>query len=39
MTLDTKLGIEPKIDFKTGLNNTSEWYLENETWWRPLLNK
>lgn len=35
----TKLGIEPKIDFKTGLNNTIEWYLENETWWRPLLNK
>ena len=32
-----ELGIEPKIDFKTGLKETIDWYVANESWWRPLL--
>lgn len=35
----TELGIEPQIDFETGLRATIEWYVANESWWRPLLNK
>ena len=35
----TNLGIEPKIDFETGLRKTIEWYVANEYWWRPLLKK
>jgi len=33
------LGIEPEINFATGLSETIEWYLANEKWWRPLLKK
>jgi dTDP-glucose 4,6-dehydratase len=35
----TELGVKPKIDFETGLRETIEWYVANETWWRPLLKK
>lgn len=34
-----ELGIEPLIDFETGLRETIEWYVANESWWRPLLKK
>jgi dTDP-glucose 4,6-dehydratase len=32
------LGWTPAIDFDSGLASTIEWYLQNETWWRPLKN-
>lgn len=32
-----ELGIEPKIDFERGLKETIDWYVANESWWRPLL--
>jgi len=35
----TELGINPKIDFENGLRETIEWYVANESWWRPLLKK
>jgi dTDP-glucose 4,6-dehydratase len=31
------LGIEPKIEFEAGLKDTIEWYLNHESWWRPLI--
>jgi dTDP-glucose 4,6-dehydratase len=34
-----ELEIEAKIDFENGLRETIEWYVANESWWRPLLNK
>ena len=34
-----ELGIEPKIAFEKGLEETIDWYVANESWWRPLLNK
>ncbi len=34
-----ELGIKPRIDFETGLRETIEWYVANESWWRPLLKK
>jgi dTDP-glucose 4,6-dehydratase len=34
-----ELGFEPNIDFETGLSETIDWYVANESWWRPLLKK
>jgi dTDP-glucose 4,6-dehydratase len=34
-----ELNIAPKINFKDGLKETIEWYVNNESWWRPLLKK
>jgi len=33
-----ELGWKPKFKFKDGLRETVEWYLNNEWWWRPLIN-
>lgn len=33
------LGCQPSIDFDTGLRATIDWYVANESWWRPLLKK
>jgi dTDP-D-glucose 4,6-dehydratase len=30
---------EPVYDFASGLRHTVQWYLDNEDWWRPLLNR
>ncbi|MBP8136579.1 MAG: dTDP-glucose 4,6-dehydratase [Candidatus Eisenbacteria bacterium] len=29
-------GFTPKIDFKTGIRQTVEWFQANESWWRPI---
>lgn len=34
----TELGVEPKIDFENGLRETIDWYVNNQSWWRPLMN-
>ena len=31
-----ELGYEPLVDWKKGLEQTVQWYQENEAWWRPL---
>lgn len=31
-----QLGYEPTVPFLTGLQETVQWYRENENWWRPL---
>ena len=33
------LGWKPKHGFKTGLEETVKWYLENEWWWTPLADE
>lgn len=33
------LGWRPTHDLATGLRSTVEWYLGNEAWWQPLLEK
>lgn len=33
------LGWKPEHNFDSGIKHTIEWYLENEEWWKPLLNK
>ncbi|UZK65038.1 dTDP-glucose 4,6-dehydratase [Sphingomonas sp. M1-B02] len=33
----TELGWTPKESFESGIEKTVHWYLENEAWWRPLV--
>ena len=35
--ISDELGFSPAETFETGLSKTLDWYLDNETWWRPLL--
>jgi dTDP-glucose 4,6-dehydratase len=37
--ISRELGYQPQVDLEHGLRETIEWYLENESWWRPLKNK
>ncbi len=31
-----QLGWEPAHTFETGMNDTVDWYLHNDWWWRPI---
>ncbi|HEV2674572.1 MAG TPA: dTDP-glucose 4,6-dehydratase [Aliidongia sp.] len=33
------LGFTPSVDFEAGLERTVAWYLGNEAWWRPLVDR
>lgn len=35
--LKDELGWSPSVSWNDGFEETIDWYLENETWWRPLL--
>ena len=34
-----ELGWQPSLTVEEGLEKTVSWYLNNENWWRPLLNR
>jgi dTDP-glucose 4,6-dehydratase len=34
-----RFGWKPMHDFSTGLRQTVQWYLDNEIWWRPLVER
>lgn len=34
--IEEKLGWEPSTSFEEGLTKTVEWYLKNQSWWRPI---
>ena len=34
-----ELGWRPSVTVEEGLRLTVQWYLENEDWWRPLLER
>jgi dTDP-glucose 4,6-dehydratase len=36
--LNTELGWSPQHSFEQGLFSTVGWYIENRTWWEPLLS-
>jgi dTDP-glucose 4,6-dehydratase len=36
--IKTELGWEPKQDHESGFRKTVEWYLDNETWWKEILD-
>ena len=35
--LKNELGFEPQDTFETGIIKTIQWYMDNKTWWEPLL--
>lgn len=37
--IQRELGWSPTFTFDTGIEATVRWYLENESWWRPLKEK
>lgn len=37
--LKTELGWAPRHSFEQGLMATVQWYLNNRSWWEPLLSK
>jgi len=37
--LESELGWSPSVKWNEGFEATIRWYLENETWWRPLVNE
>lgn len=34
----TEIGWSPSVTVEEGLERTVQWYLDNENWWRPLMN-
>nr|VFK23349.1 MAG: dTDP-glucose 4,6-dehydratase [Candidatus Kentron sp. MB]VFK28481.1 MAG: dTDP-glucose 4,6-dehydratase [Candidatus Kentron sp. MB]VFK74268.1 MAG: dTDP-glucose 4,6-dehydratase [Candidatus Kentron sp. MB] len=36
--IERELGFSPKETFETGIRKTIDWYLENERWWRDVMN-
>jgi dTDP-glucose 4,6-dehydratase len=34
--INRDLGYSPQVSFEDGLNQTIKWYLENQSWWKPL---
>ena len=37
--IEKDLGFTPSETFETGIAKTLNWYLDNEDWWRPLLQR
>lgn len=33
-----ELGWEPTYNFETGIDQTIQWYLDNELWWKNIIN-
>ena len=33
-----RLGFAPTISFERGLKDTVKWYVENQSWWQPILS-
>jgi len=36
--IETELGWLPSVTFERGLEQTIEWYLRNESWWRRIIS-
>jgi dTDP-glucose 4,6-dehydratase len=37
--LERELGWAPQESFESGIEKTVRWYLDNEWWWRPILDR
>ncbi|MBU0972558.1 MAG: GDP-mannose 4,6-dehydratase, partial [Proteobacteria bacterium] len=37
--ISSELGFAPKESFETGIKKTIDWYLDNEIWWRKIMDK
>ena len=36
--IETELGWKPQYNFDTGIQQTIQWYLDNEDWWKRILS-
>ena len=36
--IETELGWKPQYNFDTGIQQTIQWYLDNEDWWKHILS-
>jgi len=36
--VESELGYSPKVSFEEGIVRTLDWYLENEDWWRSVMD-
>lgn len=36
--MENELGWKPKYIYETGIKQTIQWYLDNEKWWKNILN-
>jgi len=37
--ISRELGYEPQVKFEVGLEETIQWYRDNNAWWKPLKNR
>jgi len=37
--IETQTGWNPKHEFDDGLKQTVEWYMQNQSWWEPLVDE
>ena len=37
--IEKEVGWNPTYSFDSALENTVQWYLDNEDWWKPLVNE
>jgi dTDP-glucose 4,6-dehydratase len=37
--IERELGWRPQETFETGIEKTVRWYLDNEAWWRPIVER
>ena len=37
--ISRELGYAPRETFESGIDKTLDWFLDNEAWWRPLLDR
>lgn len=37
--IENELGWRPSVTLEQGMRKTVQWYLDNESWWRPLMQR
>lgn len=37
--IESQLGWKAKVRFEEGMKKTIEWYVQNEWWWKPIIEK
>jgi dTDP-glucose 4,6-dehydratase len=37
--IESELGWKPKYDFDTAIQQTIDWYIQNQSWWSEILTK
>ena len=37
--IENEINWKPQYEFDSVLNDTVQWYLNNQSWWEPLVNE